>query len=262
MEYWITKYSRLCQVRGTNPLFRSTEQSLETEGKNIAPDYRTSKVPVVTKHHALECIAGKVTVLMRWRELMNRLKTNGKWQIYTPLALALTKFHILPYDVFARHVIKLLIQQSTRPVIAREFHCLFTGQLAWRNLHILRPAISMQDNLFFLCPERNGEVVLKQTASACVSSGPPDFHPWNLVPFLWRPPNDLPRLSTSVLTNHSNFCCQQSSKFYRRLHATAIRRTSGRGLGFLLTTWCSSPQTPTRNIVKHNQRSGMLGHGV
>jgi len=48
-------------------------------------------------------------------------------QIYAPLALALTKFHILPYDVFVWHVIKLLIQQSTRPVIVREFHCLFTG---------------------------------------------------------------------------------------------------------------------------------------
>jgi len=50
-------------MRGTNPLFGSTEQSLETEDKNIAPDYGTSKVPVVTKHHALECVVGKVTVL-------------------------------------------------------------------------------------------------------------------------------------------------------------------------------------------------------
>lgn len=98
-------------------------------------------------------------------------------QIYATLALALTKFHILQYDVFVRHVIKLLIQQSTRPVIVREFHCLFTGQLARRNLHILRPAISMQDNLFFLCPERNGEMVLKQIASTYFSCGPPDFHP-------------------------------------------------------------------------------------
>jgi len=50
-------------VRGANPLFRSTEQSLEIEDKNIAPDYRTSKVPVVTKHHAFEGVVGKVTDL-------------------------------------------------------------------------------------------------------------------------------------------------------------------------------------------------------
>jgi len=105
-------------------------------------------------------------------------------QIYATVALALTKLLILPYDVFVRHVIKLLIQQSTRPVIAREFHCLFTGQLARSNLHILRPTISMQGNLFFLCPERNGEMVLKQIASAYVSCGPPYFHPRNLVPCL------------------------------------------------------------------------------
>jgi len=42
-------------VRDTNQLFPSTEQSLELEDKNIPPDYRTSEVPVVTKHHALEC---------------------------------------------------------------------------------------------------------------------------------------------------------------------------------------------------------------
>jgi hypothetical protein len=41
----------------------------------------------------------------------------------------------------------------------------------------------MLDNLFFLCPERNGEMVLKQIASAYFSCSPTDFNPRNLITF-------------------------------------------------------------------------------
>ena len=55
MEYCVRKYFRLVPSARYKHIISKYRQSLELEDKNSAPDYRTGEVPVVTKHHGLEC---------------------------------------------------------------------------------------------------------------------------------------------------------------------------------------------------------------
>jgi len=57
------KVLQACAKCAVQTHYFEAQQSLEIEDKNIALGYRTSKVTVVTKHHAFEGVVGKVTDL-------------------------------------------------------------------------------------------------------------------------------------------------------------------------------------------------------